>query len=302
MFGYKNLLVLFKAFFINIFTLFIPFIPRSVRSIIAGILGFCSFVVLRGRRKAILNVLRVVTPETKTLSLYSLGCKNLINYANNFADLLMLYHMSAEELVSITEREGIEHLEKALVEKNGVVLFSAHLGNWEVGASFISAMGFPVVGVAELGGPGEAFFKLFSRYRERFGTIMIALEDTSIGFKLRKYLRTGHIVGLIGDRDISKTGIEVTFFGKKAVFPQGPAFLSLVTKKPLIPAYFLRNKRGGNKIYYAFAEPPINFSPGKDNRKNIRDLTQLIAHSIERTIKRFPDQWFSFPPPWESQD
>lgn len=301
MFGYKSILDILKAFFINAFTLFMPYIPRAVSGCIAGLLGFLAFVLLKRRRRAIIAVLKVVRPEADNAALTKLACKTLINYANNFADFLRLYHMKAKELISITELEGFGHLEKALEEKKGAILVTAHLGNWEVGSNFIACLGFPFMVVAESAGPGDTFYKLFKRYRERFGTIIISLENPSIGFTLRQFLRRGYLIGLVGDRDIAGTSVEVNFFGKKAVFPQGPAFLSLLTRSPIVTGFFVRRMKKGRKFYFCYGEETIDFKGGKDTKENIRNLTQIIANRIERAVKKFPDQWFSFPPPWEHE-
>jgi len=294
-----KILSLQKFFFINLLTLVIPYIPRRVSSCIAGLLGFFSFIILRGRRRAIIEVLGVVKPEVSHFTTMKLACKNLINYANNFADFLRLYNMDAKELTNMTEVNGLEHFSAALRNNKGTILLSAHLGNWEVGSNFMAAYGFPVVGVAESAGPGEMFYKLFKRYREHFGITILSLEDPSVGFRLRRFLKKGYIVGLIGDRDIAGTGVEVEFFGKRAIFPQGPAFLSLVTKSPIIPGFFLRNRGRGKKLYSIYAEEPIDFKGGKELRGDIKNLTQVIAKRIEEMIRRYPDQWFSFPPPWK---
>ena len=300
MFGYKNILDVAKALFINIITLIIPFIPRWASAWIAGFAGFLAFALLKGRRRAIIGVLKVVKPGASSSELSKFACKNLINYANNFADFLRLYHMDAKELIHITEIEGIEYLKKILQKNKGAILLSGHIGNWEVGSNFIAGYGFPVVGVAESAGPGDAFYKLFKRYREHFGTLIISLEDPSVGFKLRGFLKKGYMIGLIGDRNISGTGVEVNFFGRKAIFPQGPAFLSLVTNCPIIPFFFLRNTKKGKKVYYAFVEKAVEFKGGKSSRENIRNLTQIIAQRIESVVGNYPEQWFSFPPPWGS--
>lgn len=299
MFGYKNFLELSKAFFISLFTFLILFIPRTGATIMANVLGWCAFLILPGRRRAILKALRVICPEARHAERLRLGGRVLINYANNFADFLRLYHMEKEQLLDITEIEGLKHFERVLEQSGGAVILSAHLGNWEVGSNFIAATGLPLVGVAESGGPGEAFYRLFKRYRQHFGTIIVSLEEPSIGFKLRKYLKKGFVVGLIGDRDIAGSGVEVEYFGRSAVFPTGPAFLSLATGVPIVPSFYLRINRKGRKVYYGCFEEPIQFRRGESMREDVKRLTQIVARRIEEVVRRYPDQWFCFPPPWE---
>jgi KDO2-lipid IV(A) lauroyltransferase len=299
MFGYKTVLDAFKALFINIFTLFIQFIPREVSRWVASFLGVSAFILLRNRRRAIMGVMKVIEPEMDNSRILRLACRTLINYGRSFSDFLRLFHMNGEELMGITEAHGLEYLRNILTENRGLILLTAHIGNWEVGSNFIAGCGFPLVGVAESAGPGDRFYRLFQRYREHFGMITITLEDPAVVFKLRKYLKRGYIIGLLGDRDIAGTGVEVTFIGRKSIFPQGPAFLSLITDCPVVPAFFLQNDKKSGKQYYAVVEKPIEFERGKDRRADVRRLTQLIAKRIERIVREYPDQYFSFPPPWE---
>ena len=298
MFGYKSFLELLKATFINIFSFLILFIPRLVATGAANIIGCCAFFVLPGRRRAILNTLKVIQPDTHGWMRVKMGVETLINYANNFTDFLRLYHMDVDELLGITKIEGLEHFKGALEQHSGAIVLSAHVGNWEVGANFIAALGLPLVGVVEAGGPGVAFYRLFKRYRQHFGTNILSLEDPSVGFKLRKYLKTGYLVGLIADRVITGSGIEVTYFGRKSVFPTGPAFLSLATGVPIIPAFYLRLNRRGKKVYYGYIEEPIQFERGKRRKDDVQRLTQVIAQRLEQVVKQYPDQLFCFPPPW----
>ena len=297
--GYKSLLDFFKAISINIITILIPFIPDFIGNAISSFLGFFSFIFLKGRRRAVLETLRVVRPDSTRYSLIKLGFNTLVYYARNFGDFLRLYHMSSRELVNQTQTRGVELISNVLSLKKGVIVVTAHIGNWEVGSNFFAALDFPIAGVAESAGPGDTFYKLFKRYREHFGMEIISLEDPSIMFKLRKYLRKGFLIGLIGDRDISGTGIEVEFFGKKARFPQGPAFLSLATGSPIVTTFFLRNTGGSRKKYIVYVEGVIDFTKGKNRREDIKNLTQMIAVRIEKIIRDYPDQWFSFPPPWK---
>ncbi len=299
MFEYKSFLDFLKAMSINILALIIRYVPRFLSDWLCSFFGFLAFVLLKGRRRGILETLMVIKPESTKYSLIKCGFKTLANYSRNFADFLRLRYMSAQELVNLVELDGVERISGFLKPDRGVIAITAHIGNWEVGSNFLAAFGFPIVGVAESAGPGETFYKLFKRYREHFGMKVVSLEHPSVVFKLRKFLKKGYLVGLIGDRDISGTGIEVEFFGRKAVFPQGPAFLSLVTGCPIMPAFFVRNHKESRKKYISQVENIIEFKKGKNRREDIRELTQLIAQTIERKVKSYPDQWFSFPPPWK---
>jgi KDO2-lipid IV(A) lauroyltransferase len=101
-------------------------------------------------------------------------------------------------------------------------------------------------------------------------------------------LRAGKLVTIVADRDLSDTGVEVDFFGEKALFPAGPAALAVQTGAALMPVScsFVGETEWAAHVY---DEIPV---PAAGNRKEkIAGLTQALATVFEQAILAHPTDW-----------
>ena len=185
--------------------------------------------------------------------------------------------------------EGEAHLRQAVAQRRGAIILSAHLGNWELGAMVLRRMGFDVSIVA-LPHQDPAMDRLFNRQRERCGLEVIPLGKDATRLSLLR-LRAGYLLGVLGDREFGRNGIRLPLAGGQEVtLPRGPAILSLRSRSPVVPVFFLRE--GPWSFRFCF-EPPIWPEPG---RHDARALTTRYLEVIERYIRRCPSQWLMFRP------
>lgn len=162
----------------------------------------------------------------------------------------------------------------------GLVIALPHSGNWDHAGAFFSADGHPVVTVAEHLKP-ERLFRKFLAYREAMGMEVLDL-DGRVTKTLQDRLREGRLVALVSDRDLSASGVEVSFFGRRAKFPAGPAKLALETGAPLITAH----------ITYTEIGIAVHFSDRIETQgKSVEDIVQSIAENFEHEIDRRPEDW-----------
>lgn len=162
----------------------------------------------------------------------------------------------------------------------GLVIALPHSGNWDHAGAFFSADGHPVVSVAEHLKP-EKLFRKFLAYREAMGMEVLDL-DGRVTKTLQDRLREGRLVALVSDRDLSASGVEVTFFGRRAKFPAGPAKLALETGAPLITAHITYTENG----------IAVHFSDRIETQgKSVEDIVQSIAENFEHEICKRPEDW-----------
>lgn len=167
-----------------------------------------------------------------------------------------------------------------IAQGKGLVIALPHSGNWDHAGAFFSAEGHPVVTVAEHLKP-ERLFRKFLAYREAMGMEVLDL-DARVTKTLRQRLEEGRLVALVADRDLSTSGIEVTFFGRRAKFPAGPAKLAIETQAPLITAHITYTARGIH----------VNFSDRIDTEgKSVEEVVQAIADEFEHGISKQPEDW-----------
>jgi lauroyl/myristoyl acyltransferase len=163
---------------------------------------------------------------------------------------------------------------------DGLVIALPHSGNWDHAGAFFSADGHPVVTVAEHLKP-ERLFRKFLAYREAMGMEVLDL-DGRVTKTLQDRLREGRLVALVSDRDLSASGVEVSFFGRRAKFPAGPAKLALETGAPLITA----------QITYTETGIAVHFSDRIETQgRSVEEIVQSIAENFEHQIGKRPEDW-----------
>ena len=187
--------------------------------------------------------------------------------------------------------DGYDHLVTALNRRRGVIVLTAHLGNWEVGAALIRRMGHPVAAVA-LPHADPQMDRLFNRQRQRCGIEVIGLGRDAVRRSLQT-LQAGRLLGILGDREFADNGLPLPFGGGMMTLPKGPALLSLRGRAPIVPTFLMRE---GSWRFRLCFEPPI-WPPLSDRGAgSLRMLIRSYAASIERYVKRFPEQWLMFRP------
>jgi len=204
-----------------------------------------------------------------------------------FVEICQLATYSKSDVVDRVRVVGAERWRHALDNRQGLILVSAHLGNWEFGMQFAACfMQKPTLGVAK-----RIRFQPLNRWvhnlRTRFGTSIIykkgALPD------MRQALRRGEIVGLLVDQSRRKEGVDVNFFGHRVPATPAAAFLGLRCKSPILPIFCVREASGQLTIY---VDEPLTLKWSGDLRADVQTNTQLITNVVERMIRRYPDQWF----------
>ena len=209
------------------------------------------------------------------------------NFGRYLVEFFSVHRVRGPEL----QVEGYEHLVSAQQEHHGVIVLTGHLGNWEVGGVVIQRMGFPMSVVA-LPHQDPRTDDLFNRQRERCGLTVIPL-GRGAAHRSLECLRNGEVLGVLGDREFNGSGLTVALCGRQALFPLGPAILSLRSRAPIVPTFLIRE--GPWKFRLCF-EPPIRPEPALGEKPSVRSLCQRFTRVFERYLQQFPAQWLMFKP------
>lgn len=190
-------------------------------------------------------------------------------------------------------RSGYEHLVAAMDAGRGAIVALPHLGSWEWGGAWLARRGYPMTAVAEVLKP-EQLFRWFMAARAAMGLTIVPMDATA-GPALLRTLRRGGLVGLVADRDLAGTGVEVSFFGDVTTMPPGPATLALRTGAALLPVAVYQ---GPGPSHTGVILPPLDTTRTDDVRADVRRVTQDLARAFEVLIGEAPDQWYAFQPMW----
>ena len=257
--------------------------------------GFQFFADLAWRREGprvqVLeaNLVRILGADVDGKTLRAASREVLRNYARYWLEIFRLPVMPVERLVGgMHDTGGAQAIFDTVAEGRGVVIGLPHMGNWDQAGAWIIALGAgSFTTVMERLKP-ESVYERFVTFREGLGMEVLPASGGVRPFGiLAERLRSGKIVCLPCDRDVTGSGIEVQFFGEKAKMMAGPAALAVLTGAALLPVTLWFEDDGwGVRIG---AEIP---QPADGNRsQKIAAMTQGLASFFEAGIREHPYDW-----------
>ena len=206
---------------------------------------------------------------------------------------------SQEQLRQLIEVQGLENLEAAKrVHGNRLLLFTAHLGAWELTSFGLALLGHPFTFlVRRMDNPRIEQF--VDRVRIRFGNQTI--DKLSAARSMLKILRAGETsLGLLPDLNtLDDEAIFVDFFGVPAATTFIVAKLSVRTGAPLVPIFAPWSEE--KKKFLLIAEPPLSIEPSGDEEADVRLLTSKLSLLIENQIRKYPGQWLWIHKRWKTR-
>lgn len=250
----------------------------------------------RGTRQLRKNLRRVAGPGVSELRMDRLVGESLRSYSRYWLETFRLPKMDHRDVAARLDANaaGSEHLDAAMAAGKGAIIVLPHMGNWDISGLWFVQRGFPFTTVAERLEPASLYDR-FVAYRESLGMEVLALTG---GARpplevLAERLRAGGAICLVADRDLSRGGIEVQFFGEPTRMPGGPAMLSALTGAPVLPVGLWFTKDAwGHRV-----NPPIQAATGR-LREKVTTGTQAIADAFAREIAEHPADWHMLQPLW----
>lgn len=202
-----------------------------------------------------------------------------------------------EKLRSYFNTTGLERFEKAKSESHGLILFTGHLGAWELTSFGLSLIGHPLSFlVRRLDNPKVE--QMVDRARTRFGNRTI--DKLSAARGMVKILRSGEVLGLLIDLNtLDDEAIFVDFFGVPASTNFMVAKLALRNNTPIVPIFAPWDEM--QKKFSLMIEPVIHPQGTGDEEADIRRLTTQLSQVVEDAIRRFPDQWLWIHRRWKTR-
>ncbi len=218
-----------------------------------------------------------------------------VSYARYWVESFRLPDQTPADLDAGLSYEGLGNLEEAVAEGKGVILCLPHLGGWDYGGAWLATHGYPMKVVVEPVEPPE-LFEWFAKLRNNLGLTVVPLGASS-AMTILKTLRSGGIVALLSDRDLTRDGVEVTFFGEETTLPAGPITLALRTGAAVLPTTIYFTGGGG---HHGVIRPPLVLDRSESLRDDIKRHSQTLADELEGLIRAAPEQWHLFQPNWPS--
>ncbi|QES53815.1 phosphatidylinositol mannoside acyltransferase [Streptomyces venezuelae] len=248
-------------------------------------------VAWKRRGKSVLrlesNLARVV-PDAGPERLRELSQAGMRSYMRYWMESFRLPAMDPQRFGTDVEFQDEHILREALDSGRGVVVALPHLANWDLaGAWAIGHMKAPFTTVAERLKP-ETLYDRFVAYRESLGMEVLPHSGGAAFGTLARRLRSGGLVCLVADRDLSASGVEVDFFGATARMPAGPALLAQQTGAVLLPATL---HYGDTPKMYGRIHPEVQVPKTGTRTEKTTLMTQAVADAFAWGIAEHPEDW-----------
>ncbi len=157
----------------------------------------------------------------------------LDSYLRAFYEVLALPGWSAQDILGRVSTVNGQAL-RAAYDGPGVVVALPHSGNWDLAGAWACLSGMPVTTVAER--LPDAEFADFVAFREGLGMEVLSHRDPGVVGELAVAVRRRRMVCLLADRDLTGTGLPVSWAGTPTTMPAGPAMVARRTGATLLPA------------------------------------------------------------------
>lgn len=223
------------------------------------------------------------------------------HFALYVAEMIDVQGWDTETVLDSLEIAGEDNFATAEAHGKGIIFVSGHMGSAEIAASIVLLRGYKITSVIEGSYPGFVSNWL-QACRKRMGVTLLPASRS--GMSLVRKLRQREMVALVIDAAVSGgDGILVDFFGRQTVFPAGPARLARLSGAPVVFGVAVRRaggrpERGTSRRFRVFVEPPILSDRRLSREEDARRITQEIASTFERYVRRYPDQWYVFREMW----
>jgi KDO2-lipid IV(A) lauroyltransferase len=246
-----------------------------------------------GDRKIVKENLKAIFPQKSDKEIAGISKKMFNNFAKYLVDFFNFRKLNADYIKDNVKFINLEYIDEALRLGRGVILVTAHLGNWELGGVVLPSRGYSLMSVA-LPHKSKKVDDFFNKQREEKG-----LKIYPLGSAVKECLRAlkkNQIIALVGDRDFTGGSRIVKLFGKPSVIPEGPAVFSLRTNAVIIPGFMLRNNDDTFSLVF---EKPLTSGVSKDRDTDIENIMSQYVACFQDYIRNYPDQWYMFRRFWK---
>jgi KDO2-lipid IV(A) lauroyltransferase len=283
---------------LNFCSTMVKLLPGSMIYGFARSIAWLAYKFVGKQRKLAFDSLSMAFEQEKPAEeLRRIAKESFVDMAKSAVELMFLME-KPQALKERVDFVGKENLEKALSEGKGVILVSAHFGNFPLMMAKLSLEGYKTAGIMRQM-RDERTEKFFLSKRNNMGvqTIYSQPRNTCVNESIRA-LRDNSILFIPIDQNFGTAGVFVNFFGRQAATATGPVILAQRTKARILPCFIVRQSDDRHKIFF---EPPLILVEGKDERDTIHINIQRLTDVIEAYIRKYPVEWSWVHRRWKSK-
>jgi len=273
-------------------------LPLRLSYFIGRILGNIAYLAVLRHRRIAIDSLSIAFPRLSLKRKKEIARDFFVSITQGSFELL--YFLKHPRQLQNVRIEGKKYLEKALEKKKGVIIFTAHLGNFPLMSLKLAKSGFPV-NIVVRPMRDEQAGKYFHSLRIRAGVkTILSYPRRECVSGIMRALRSNEVVIIQMDQNFGTGGVWVKFFNRLAATPVGPIILGLRTKAAMVPAYTYREDKGiGKHCIRIFPQEELIIKENKDETVLLNAVK--FTRMIEGWIREFAHQWGWIHRRWKSR-
>jgi phosphatidylinositol dimannoside acyltransferase len=279
---------------------FVDWAARSLPAVFHPFLIWTSaclfFFIAAPARRAVVQNLQIILPRSSRLANYARVLRIFVNFGWALADAA-IYKLLKPRFSY--ELEGQNFLEELALSKDGAVVLTAHMGNYDLAAALFAEKFNRQIHMVRAPEPDalSAHHVDLSLQQSSSGAVRVGYSNggASLAFDLLNALRDGEIISIQGDRVIGEVArAPVNLFGRQVLLPTGPFVLSTVSQAPIYPLFMIRT---GYRKYKIIAHEPIACSlDNRSREEKVSMAMQRWANLLEKKVTKYWRQWYAFVP------
>lgn len=274
------------AWFYRWAQLFLRIIPYKFATVVLAkkVASLTYYTYYHKRKASVVANLTKVYKRIKKSEVRKIVFSTYVNFARLIYEFIMLPNIvNRENYLKHVTLMHKERFDEAMSKEKGVIVLTAHLGNWELGAGILGALGYSPTAIAL---PQQARYtrNFFTNRRKSVGVKTVYITGGLLKPVLLA-LKNGNVVATLGDRRYSGHSIRENFFGSPLEFPAGTFTLAEHTGAPIVPAFCVKENTRSDK-YVIYFEPELT--------GGVKEWSKIL----ERYVKKYITQWFVFDKLW----
>lgn len=274
----------------------IRIIPIKIHEPIANALGRVMFKYVRRNRRMVTEHLEMAFGNRMTSDeINDLALRNNQELIKNMFEFIRFPAMNSKHILRLVTFDGEENIKAALEKHKGIIVLSAHFGNWELLGAALVARGYPLTVVRRDQNDG-LLNDVIQKQRDKKG-IKTVPRGKPLFKHLISLLQANELVALISDQNAGPEGIFADFFGRPASTFRGPGLFGVITGAPIIPIFMVREGYMKHRVVFL---PPVTCQPSGDVGHDIAAITQGCTTVIEDIVTQHPEQWMWMHKRWKT--
>ena len=272
-------------------------IPRPAARFIGNALGEAAFWLDKRHRDITLKNLQVAfEQELDAARRQSLAKAVYRNLGQILFEIGWSLNADWETLCRSISMEGFENYRSAYEKGNGVLVVTAHMGNWEL-LPIVAKRTQTSINIVYRPLDFKPLDRFFERARSRYGARLIPSRRALV--KILKALRKGEAVAMMMDQNVDYyEGVWVDFFGHPACTSKAMAVIAMKTGAAVLPVFLYRRADGFRAVFGQILTPAASTG---DKQKDVEARTAQYTKAIENGVRAEPDQWFWVHQRWKTK-